>query len=320
MAFYFRKRSTLRLPLTLSVTLMALNVTLMVFWIVLLAQGAKWTAVAAGVVAFTLILVGLSFWLVLTIKEIRLNNRQANFVDSVTHELKSPIAALKLYLETLRMRNLDERKRQEFHSVMEQELNRLDQLINQLLEVGRLDAIGDLEEPEHIELEPLLKRCAEVACTHHRQRIDEVFTFRMPGLVLNARQIVLDLVFTNLLDNAVKYGGDPPRVLVEGEALGQNRLRIRITNDGVGVPHEDRRKIFGIFYRGGSELHRRRKGTGLGLYIVSTLIRKMKGKVHVQDRDDGKPGCTFEVDLPGRVDGRTAPASPSEPAMSGAEN
>jgi signal transduction histidine kinase len=304
MAFYFRKRSTLRLPLTLSVTLMALNVTLMVFWIVLLAQGAKWTAVAAGVVAFTLILVGLSFWLVLTIKEIRLNNRQANFVDSVTHELKSPIAALKLYLETLRLRNLDERKRSEFHSVMEQELNRLDQLINQLLEVGRLDAIGDLEEPEHIELEPLLKRCAEVACTHHRQRLDEVFTFRMSRLVLNARQIVLDLVFTNLLDNAVKYGGDPPRVLVGGEPIGQNRVRIRITNDGVGVPHEDRRKIFGIFYRGGSELQRRRKGTGLGLYIVSTLIRKMKGKVHVEDRDDGKPGCTFEVDLPGRVDER----------------
>jgi len=141
MAFYFRKRSTLRLPLTLSVTVMVLNVTLMVFWIVLLAQGAKWTAVAAGVVAFTLILVGLSFWLVLTIKEIRLNNRQANFVDSVTHELKSPIAALKLYLETLRMRSLDDRKRQEFHSIMEQELDRLDQLINQLLEVGRLELL-----------------------------------------------------------------------------------------------------------------------------------------------------------------------------------
>ncbi len=304
MAFYFRKRSTLKLPLTLSVTLMALNVTLMVFWIVLLAQGAKWTAVAAGVVAFTLILVGLSFWLVLTIKEVRLNNRQANFVDSVTHELKSPIAALKLYLETLRMRNLDERKRQEFHATMEQELNRLDQLINQLLEVGRLDAIGDLEEPENISLEPLIRRNAEIACSHHRQRLEEVFTFKMPELVLNARQIVLDLVFSNLLDNAVKYGGEPPRVLVEGEPLGQNRVRIRITNDGAGIPSEDRRKIFGIFYRGGSELQRRRKGTGLGLYIVSTLVRKLRGRIHVEDRDDGKPGCTFAVDLPGRVDPR----------------
>jgi signal transduction histidine kinase len=210
------------------------------------------------------------------------------------------------------MRNLEERKRQEFHSVMEQELNRLDQLINQLLEVGRLDAIGDLEEPEHIELEPLLRRCAETACTHHRQRLGEVFTFQVPTLVLDARQIVLDLVFSNLLDNAVKYGGEPPRVLVEGEPIGHNRVRVRVTNDGTGVPPEDRRKIFGIFYRGGSELQRRRKGTGLGLYIVSTLVRKMRGKVHVDDRPDGKPGCMFEVDLPGRVDDAPPPVHRAE--------
>jgi two-component system, OmpR family, phosphate regulon sensor histidine kinase PhoR len=319
MAFYFRKRSTLRLPLTLSVTLMVLNVTLMVFWIVLLAQGAKWTAVAAGVVAFTLILAGLSAWLVLTIKEVRLNNRQANFVDSVTHELKSPIAALKLYLETLRMRNLDERKRHEFHSVMQQELDRLDQLISQLLEVGRLDAIGDLEEPEDVELGPLLRRCAETACTHHRQPLDEVFTFDVPRLVLHARSIVLELVFSNLLDNAVKYGGDPPRVSVEGEPHGQHRVRIRITSDGAGVPPEDRRKIFGIFYRGGNELQRRRKGTGLGLYIVSTLVRKLGGRVHVDDRADGKPGCTFEVELGGRVEiPQPIPTSPTHRTASGA--
>ncbi len=249
----------------------------------------------------------------LTIKEIGLNNRQANFVDSVTHELKSPIAALKLYLETLRMRNLDERKRQEFHSVMEHELNRLDQLINQLLEVGRLDAIGDLEEPENLDLEPLLKKCAEVACAHHGQALDEVFTWDLAPLVINARQIVLELVFSNLLDNAVKYGGEPPRVQVQAEAAGQQRIRVRITNDGAGVAPEDRRKIFGIFYRGGNELQRRRKGTGLGLYIVSTLVRKLRGRVHVDDRDDGRPGCTFEVELPGRV---VAPAAGSQ-AVSG---
>ena len=133
--------------------------------------------------------------------------------------------------------------------------------------------------------------------------------------MLTARQIVLDLVFTNLLDNAVKYGGDPPRVLVTGEPIGPNRVRISITNDGAGVPYEDRRKIFGIFYRGGSELQRRRKGTGLGLYIVSTLVRKLRGKVHVEDRQDGKPGCTFEVDLPGRIDPPRGPGQLKLAAM-----
>jgi signal transduction histidine kinase len=302
MAFYFRKRSNLRLPLTLSVTLMVLNVALMICWIVLLAQRAWWTSLTVGVVAFTLILIGLSFWLVLTIKEVRLNNRQANFVDSVTHELKSPIAALKLYLETLTMRSLDEHRRQEFHTVMAQELERLDQLISQLLKVGRLDAIGEEEEPEEVQLEPVLRRCAQTACTHHRVAMDETVHFRCAPLALNASRIVLDMVFTNLLDNAVKYGGDPPHVDVEVEPSHANRVRIRITNDGPGIPYEDRRKVFGIFYRGGNELQRRRKGTGLGLYIVSTLVRKMRGRIHVADRSDGKPGCIFEVELPGRVE------------------
>jgi len=191
MAFYFRKRSTLRLPLTLSVTLMTLNVALMICWIVMLAQRSRWTALTVGVVAFTLILIGLSFWLALTIKEIRLNNRQANFVDSVTHELKSPIATLKLYLETLRMRHLDEGRRQEFHEVMAKELERLDQLISQLLEVGRLDAIGDQQEPETVELETLLRHCAQTAASHHGVAVEDVLSFQFAPLALNARPIVL---------------------------------------------------------------------------------------------------------------------------------
>ena len=103
-------------------------------------------------------MVGLSFYLFLTIKEIQLNRRQANFVDSVTHELKTPLASIKLYLETLQLRELDVARRDDFYNTMQQELIRLDTLINQLLEVGRLDAIGQESETEDIQLEPLLRR------------------------------------------------------------------------------------------------------------------------------------------------------------------
>ncbi len=302
MAIYFRKRSTIHLPITLSVSLMALNVTLMVCWIVLLAKEARWTALTVGVVTFTLILAGLSVWLVLTIKEIRLNHRQANFVDSVTHELKSPIAALQLYLQTLQMRTLDDRKRDEFHAVMAAELRRLDQLINQLLEVGRLDAVGEHEQPEDVPLEPLLHSSAAAACTHHKCGLEEVFTFRVPPVSLHARRIVLDLIFSNLMDNAVKYGAEPPEVLVEVVPWGTDQVRVRIANNGARIPWDERKKVFRIFYRGGSELERRRKGTGLGLYIVHTLVKKLKGRITVHDRLDGNSGCVFQVELPGRVD------------------
>ena len=301
MATYFRKRSRIRLPITLSVTLMALNVALMVCWIVLLAQDAQWGALAVGVVTFTIIIAGLSFWLALSIKEINLNHRQANFVDSVTHELKSPIAALQLALQTLRMRNVDADKRREFHTMMAEELSRLDQLIDQLLEVGRLDAIGTHEAPEPVPIHGLLYRCAENACAHYKQDLDQVVTFDVPPLTLHVRRIVVQLIFSNLIDNAVKYADEPALVHVAAWRIGPDRLRVRIADNGSGVPYEDRRKIFRIFYRGGSELERRRKGTGLGLYIVHTLVRRLKGTIDVLDRTDGQPGCVFQVELPGRV-------------------
>lgn len=301
MAIYFRRRSPLHLPITLSVSLMALNVTLMVCWIILLAEQAEWTALTIGVVTFTMILIGLSFWLALTIKEIRLNHRQANFVDSVTHELKSPIAALQLSLETLRMRDLDEDKRTEFHAMMAEELTRLDQLIEQLLEVGRLDAIGAHERPETVPLQTLLYRCAESACIQHHVDIERVLTFDVPRISIHARRMMLQLVFSNLIDNAVKYADDPPAVRIEAFPTGADRVTVRITDNGSGVSYDERKKVFRIFYRGGSELERRRKGTGLGLYIVYTIVRRLKGKVTVLDRVDGEQGCTFQVELPGRV-------------------
>lgn len=280
---------------------MVLNVTLMICWIIVLAQRSLWGALAVGVLAFTLILAGLSAWLVLTLKEIGLNNRQANFVDSVTHELKSPIAALQLYLETLRMRHLSDEKREEFHGIMAHELQRLDSLISQLLEVGRLDALGDNDEPAEIEVSSLIRQFAETACLNWKVELEDVFTFDMQPVVIRAKKIVIDLIFSNLIDNAVKYSGDPPQVAVSVRPQGRNWVQIQISNNGTGISPGDRKQVFQIFYRGGSELERRRKGTGLGLYIVNTLVKKSNGRIQVKDRPGGG-GCTFEIEFPNRVD------------------
>ncbi|MCA9076215.1 MAG: HAMP domain-containing histidine kinase [Planctomycetaceae bacterium] len=295
------QRSRFRWPITLSASLMALNVTLMVCWIVLFVGRDAPGALTIGVIAFALILIGLSFWLVLTIKEIRLNHRQANFVDSVTHELKSPIAALQLYLETLQMRSLDDAKRAEFHAVMEQELHRLDRLINQLLEVGRLDAVGHHEEANDVQLQPLIEQAVNTACAHHKCEPETAVTLDVPAAVINARRMMLEMIFTNLIDNAVKYAGDPPEISIRVRPSSVGWLKILIGNNGPGIPHADRKKVFKIFYRGGNELHRRRKGTGLGLYIVHTLVKKLKGRVSVRDHHDGSPGCVFVLELPGEL-------------------
>jgi len=104
-----------------------------------------------------------------------------------------------------------------------------------------------------------------------------------------------------VIGNAVKYADTPAQVHVAAWRIGPDRLRVRITDNGSGVPYEERKKIFRIFYRGGTELERRRKGTGLGLYIVHTLVRRLRGTIDVLDRTDGQKGCVFQVELPGRV-------------------
>ena len=299
MAIAERARSRLRLPITWGVLLITANVALLVVWIVLLVRQYWWGALTIGSVAFALMLTGLGVYMFLTIKAVRLNQRQANFVDSVTHELKSPIASLKLYLQTLQMRALDEQRRSEFYDVMERELMRLDTLINHLLEVARLDAIGHDSHPEDVTMEPLLRRCAVAACAHHKRDPETAFRFDCETAVVNARPLVLEMIFGNLLDNALKYGGDSPHVEVQVRMRNRNRVVTRVIDNGPGIPPEIRKKIFRIFYRGGNELERRQKGTGLGLYIVRTLVHLLRGRVAVHDRGE-RPGSVFEVELPGR--------------------
>lgn len=300
LADYIRKRRTLHWPITLSAALMVLNVTLMVCWIVLFAQLNSLGALTIGTIAFALVLIGLSFYLFLTIKEIQLNRRQANFVDSVTHELKTPLASIRLYLETLQLRELDEERRSEFYEVMQRQLVRLDTLISHLLEIGRLDAIGHDSEAEDIELEPLLRRCAQAACDRHKCQHEDVFEFDLQKATIHARPIVLEMIFGNLLDNAIKYGSRQPEVQVTVSTRSRGRIVTRIADNGEGVAPELKKKIFRIFFRGGEELTRQQTGTGLGLYIVRTLVHTLKGRIRVQDRGD-QPGSIFEVELPGRV-------------------
>ncbi|MEX0725395.1 MAG: HAMP domain-containing sensor histidine kinase [Planctomycetaceae bacterium] len=301
---HLRKRRPFHWPITLSAVLMTLNVALMVVWILLLAQQSYWGILAVGTVVFALILVGLAFYLVLTVKEVRLNQRQANFIDSVTHELKTPISSLRLYLETLQLRTLDDEQRKEFYRVMEKELSRLDHLIDQLLEVGRLDALGHMTDPEDVSMEALLRQCATTACAHNKHQFEDVFTFDIQPAIVPARRIVMEMIFGNILDNAVKYGANSPRVDVRVQVIPEGVVIVRISDNGEGIPHEDRKKIFTIFYRRGSELERRKKGTGLGLYIARTLIHMLSGSISVHPRE-GQSGTVFEIQLPGRAETET---------------
>ena len=276
---------------------MALNIALMSIWIVLAARQSNWGALTVGTIAFSLVLIGISVYLFMMIKERQLNQRQINFIDSVTHELKSPIAALRLYLGTLQMRDLDESKRNEFYHTMDLELKRLDDMINQLLQVARLDAIGQDAERDDVDLRQRLEELGRSAAIRHNYSFENVFQIEGEPVCLLAPTLMLDMIFGNLLDNAIKYGGHPPRVEIDWHRLTERRVEILIRDNGQGVPHEYRTKIFKLFFRGEEELERTTKGTGIGLYVAQTLVQKLKGKISVDARDRGV-GSVFRVELP----------------------
>ena len=299
------ERRSLRLPITLGVIMIVLVVVVIVGWVILTVIGAfreadnapfYWTLLSVGSVVLTAVLVGVVMYLTLTVKAINLNRRQSNFVDSVTHELKSPIASLKLYLQTLTRHDVHEKQRNDFHRSMLVDVERLDHLINQLLDVGRLDKRPEQSETEAVNLEDVIRTCVQAVCL--RYRIDNsIVQLNLKPIHVQARPIDVDLIFRNLIDNALKYAGHPPQVCVDMDDPQNGMVMIRITDNGRGVPRGQRRRIFGRFVRLGWELERDKLGTGLGLYIVHTLVRQLRGQIRVRDPDVG-PGSVFETRLP----------------------
>ena len=299
-------RRSLRLPITLAIVMIAILVVLTVGWVLLAVFGAlantrfaglNWTVLSVGTAFIALLLVGVVLYLGLSIKTINFNRRQSNFIDSVTHEFKSPIASMKLYLQTLNRRQVSQEEQAGFYQVMLEDLDRLDHLVNQVLEAGRLDTAPTDGEAEDVAMADLLDECASTICLRYRVPSRTVRLDVQPCSV-RARRLDLEMIFRNLIDNAVKYAGSEPRVEVVLRLHPSGNLVTRICDNGKGIPHKLRRRIFGRFVRLGLELQREKPGTGLGLYIVRTLVRRLGGDVRVRDNEAG-PGAVFEVELPG---------------------
>jgi signal transduction histidine kinase len=245
-----------------------------------------------------LVLVGTVMYLTLSIKAINLSRRQSNFIDSVTHELKSPIASLKLYLQTLNRRHVPPAEQEVFFRDMLEDVERLDQLINHLLDAARLQRDRPSPPAEDLRLDELLARCAAEVCLRQQRPAETVQCDLIPAVV-HAARVDLELVFRNLLDNAVKYADDEqPRAQVTLRPAGPERVLVSVSDNGRGIPHSLRHRLFDRFVRLGSELERDKPGTGLGLFIVRTMLGRLGGKIRIRDRG---PGATFEVELPGRA-------------------
>ncbi|QEG00838.1 Alkaline phosphatase synthesis sensor protein PhoR [Stieleria maiorica] len=301
------ERRSLRAPVTLGVVLIVLVVILGAIYTVSSFIGSErsglfWTLFILGSLLLLSILAGVIVYLTLTIKAVRLNQRQSNFIDSVTHELKSPIASLKLYLQTMSRHSVDESQQRDFHRIMLEDVERLDALINHLLDAARIDRGSEPEDDEVFRLDQMLAECGEAACMRYRLPTETVQVDSTP-VTIRSRSVQVEILFRNLIDNAIKYGGSPPEVIasirpVEGKGK-EDQVVVSITDNGAGIPYDKRRKIFGRFVRLGNELERSTPGTGLGLYLVRTVSKSVGASVRIRGRReiDGNAGTVFEVTM-----------------------
>jgi two-component system, OmpR family, sensor histidine kinase SenX3 len=293
--------------LTTGVTLIVVAVALTVAWHVIGvswservagSSTARWIVYFLGSVLFALLIGGLVLVVILLLREVRLNERQSNFISAVTHELKTPVASLRLYLDTLQMRDLPESRREEFYRTMRQDLDRLNATINSVLGAARYTD-RPLIDPQPVDLAQLAERSIDL--TRTRNQLARA-TMRYDGpasLWVMGDATALETAVLNLLDNAVKYakeGQVDVLVTLARDENGQALLRVR--DQGIGIGRGHLRFIFHRFYRIGSEARRSRTGTGLGLFIVRAVVKGHKGNV-VAESLGADRGATFTITLPG---------------------
>jgi signal transduction histidine kinase len=301
-------RRSLGWPILLGVVLIGSIITLGVGWVLVsiaAALGSKnavfyWATLGVGVALLVLVLVGVIIYLALTVKAIALSQRQSNFIDSVTHELKSPLASLKLYLQTLTRRPVSAEQQADFHRFMLQDVERLDTLIDHLLDAAKTLQRRPAQGFEHASLAPVLERARETAIQRHQVPAESIRIDCGPAAdvpLVRGREADLEIVFRNLIDNAVKYSLPHPQVEVTVESKPKGRIVVRVADNGPGIPLAQRANVFRRFTRLGSELERSTPGTGLGLFLVRSLVKQLRGKVTVKDRSPDR-GTVLEVDLP----------------------
>lgn len=315
------ERKSLKWPILLAIFMIVGVVGLTVGWVLLNVFSAisvptqksniYWVLLSVGSIIFAFILVGIILYLVWIIQNINLNRRQSNFIDAVTHELKTPIASLKLYLQTLHRRPVEGEQRVEFYRTMMEDVDRLDRLTNQLLDVARLQQKqADPTPPEWVALDAVIQSYAHQLATQNSMPLDHIHIEAEPCDVL-AHQVDAEILVRNLLDNAIKYAGSPPDIHVDLKCLEGNAT-LSVTDNGPGVPRHLRRIIFQRFYRVGDELERKQSGTGLGLFLVRSIVHRLKGSVRVGD-GPRQIGSRFSVTLPNARPRTQEPAGQSTP-------
>ncbi len=314
-------RRSIGFPLTLGIVLTVIAASLAVGWQILVVADlepvtrglttVQWLLIGLGSLFFILIIVGLVLLCAWLVREMRVNQRQQAFLDAVTHEMKTPLASMRLFLETLGRHDLDPERRRAFLGRMGEDVERLEHTVSQVLAAARAEATVRRPPGGPVDLGAVLTESIDAIRDRHGLAEESIRLEQESSVTATGDPDELGVVFRNLLENAVKYSEPPVEVRVRLSNSGDERVEVEIADRGIGIERRELRRIFQRFYRVGRDVQRHAAGLGLGLFIVGSLVRRQGGRVVARSEGSGR-GSRFVVTL------RAAVAAPSRRALEAA--
>ena len=298
-----RRRGAIAFYITLGICLVGLAVALNVGWIIVNVTERRVALLVLGVIVFAVIIAGMVLNTIFLVREIRRNERQDSFLNAVTHELKTPIASIRLYLDTLQRRPLEEAQRQEFYTRMREDNDRLLATVEQILRAGEAGAKGVQRNAKGrlpVDIRALAQACLDETVRRHHLSHDAVkMDDQTAGadVAVNGDTESLRTAMLNVLDNAVKYSPGGVHITAELNTLRRGSVILRFTDTGMGIPPGQLSRVFHRFYRVGGNASAKVKGTGLGLFIVRAIARQHGGDATAQSYGEGR-GTTITLQLP----------------------
>ena len=283
--------------LILGICLVVLAIVLNVSWIVL--NWREGVLFFFGVIVFVAIILGLILNTTFLVREIRRNEQHDSFINAVTHELKTPITSIRLYLETLQRRDVDEAQRRQFYRSMVEDTDRLRRTVDQVLKAGSVGYRRVSRNSSEIDFSRLIQECIDLARTRHHLE-DGALKWRESNddaIKIYGDTDELRTAISNILDNAIKYSGKDVDISVQLDAPDDKRAVLRVRDTGIGIPAGELKRIFKRFYRVPRRPISQVKGTGLGLFIVRAIARAHGGKVFAESAGETR-GTTITLELP----------------------
>jgi two-component system, OmpR family, sensor histidine kinase SenX3 len=293
------RKTAIAFFITLGVCLAAAAAVLSTSWIII-----NWREIVPlilGVIFFGFIIAGVILNTIFLVHEIRRNEQQDSFLNAITHELKTPITSIRLYLETLQKRQVDDEQRREFYHLMLEDTQRLTGTVEGVLRAARVVQKNALLLRTEVPVSPLVQEAVELARSRHHLSSDALGWAKnghpAEELTVMGDRDELFTALSNVLDNAVKYSQKDPQIRVEVLTPDFDRVQIRVQDNGVGIPHGELKRVFKRFYRVLTPVSTQVKGSGLGLFIVRAIARRHGGKAYAES-DGANRGATVTIELP----------------------